>query len=152
MTDIYLARLARVVPPRSNSYAVTGGGAVRAQAVTSTSASYQLDNDIFQMPLANGATVGQATPGNYGRALLRLHAEGNPVYFNTSQAAGTANSAAVGQGNTVCGRIPADQDRDYEFDPTVDKFINVATQNGQGLTATVRYQIVSFPTNTQGAG
>lgn len=150
--DLYLARLARVVPPRSNTVATSGGGACRAQPVTGVSASFELDNDIFQMPLANGATVGQPTPGNYGRALLRLHAEGNAIYFNASTTAGTANSAATGQGNTVCARIPADQDRDYEFDPNVDKFINVATQNGQGLSATIRYSIVSFPTNTQGAG
>ena len=150
--DLYLSRLARVVPPRSNTIAQTGGGACRAQAVTGTSASFELDNDIFQLPLANGATVGQPTPGNYGRALLRVHAEGNPIYLNTSTTAGTANSAAVGQGNTVAARIPQDQDRDYEIDPAIDKYLNVVTQNGLGLTATVRYSIVSFPTNTQGAG
>lgn len=141
MSDLYLNRLVRVCPPRAG--ATRGPGSVRVQSVTGTSANYELDNDVLQYTSAS--TQGPA--GTLGRAMLRIHAESNDVYFLTGAAnTVTANSAAT-SGNTMCWRCPKDQERDYEFDPNVDKFVAFVTLNGGGLTATVRYCVVSFPVN-----
>jgi hypothetical protein len=144
--SLYLDRLARVVPPRAG--ATVGAGAPRAVACNAATTSFELDTDIFQLPLQNNASGG-GVPGSYGRALVRFHAESNDLWilFGSSSSV-TANSAAT-SGNTVCAHIPANQDRDFELDPSIDKWCSATTQNGQSYTATLRYQIVSYPTRSQ---
>lgn len=151
MADLYLARLARVVPPRGDA---VNAGAPRVVACNAATASVELDTDIFQLAFTPqpGVASGKMPPGGYGRALVRFHAEGNDLYLNFGQASTVfANSAAV-TGNTRCATIPAGQDRDYECDPAIDKWFSATTLNGSSLTATLRYQIVSYPTNSGGAG
>jgi hypothetical protein len=151
MADKYLARLARVVPPRDTGPYGTAGYAPaapgrRAIACNVSTTSVELDTDIFQLTPVSG---GPATPGSVRDALVRFHAEGNDLYINFGAASTVvANSAAV-SGNTMCDRIPAGQDRDYELNPSIDKWVSARTINGGALTATLRYGIVSFPTEGQ---
>lgn len=143
MSDMYIARLARVVPPRENK--------VRQLNTSNVTAVVELDNDIFQFAPTEAASplganvVGR--PGNYGRALLRIQAVTNDawVLFKSSNAI-TVNSAA-NTGNTIGAHIPVNQDRDFEVDPLVDSFMGVVTQNGTSSTGSVIYWIVSFPLN-----
>ena len=149
MSSLYLDRFTRVVPPRAGGTPAAGqqpAGFCRAVACNNATTSFQLDNDIFQI----GPAAGQAgTPGGYGRALVKFHAEGNDLYINFDTASTVvANSAAV-SGNTQCERIPAGQEREYELDPTIDKWCSARTINGQALTATLRYRTTSFPSQGQ---
>lgn len=133
---MYLDRLARVCPPRAS--ATFGSGAVRVVACNVATTSVRLDNDILQNSAGN--------PGSFGRALVRFHAEGNDLYLNFDTVSTVvANSAAVA-GNTRAMRIPAGQERDWELDPSVDIWCQATTINGGALLATLRYQVVSFPT------
>ena len=133
--SMYLDRLARVVPPRS--------GNVRAVACNVATAVIELDNDLFQLAApTNTAPV----PGSYGRALLRLQAETNDLWvlFGPTNTV-SANSAAVA-GAGQCSHIPAGQDREFEVDPLVDKFLSATTVSAGSALATLRYWITSFPT------
>jgi len=106
----------------------------------------ELDNDIFQfVPPANTP----ATPGQYGRALVRFQNDGAVNLYILFGAASTvtANSAAK-SGNTQCPFIPPNQERDYEIDPKIDLWISARTANGVAGTTTLRYGIVSFPTQS----
>jgi hypothetical protein len=147
MADMYWARLARVVPPRAGAI---NAGAPRAIVCTQSSVAVELDTDIFTFPLQNGQANGSATPGGYGRALVRFHAESNDIWVGFGQGPGVVANSAATTGNTVCAHIPVNQDRDWEIDPNIDKWVCARTQNGAGLTATLRYQIVSFPTVSPG--
>lgn len=133
--SMYLDRLARVVPPRANS--------VRNVACNAATAVIELDNDLFQL-LAPTNTA--PVPGSYGRALLRLQAENSDVWvlFGQNNAV-VANSAAI-TGATVCSHIPAGQDREFEVDPLIDKYLSATTINGGTSSANLRYWITSFPT------
>lgn len=141
-TSHILERLARVLPPRVGNW--------RAVTCNTATAAIELDNDIFQIPIPataqNAAQPG--LPGNYGRALMRVQAEGNDLWvlFGPTNAV-QANSAVIGTANAAC-HIPVNQERDFEVDPTLDKFLSAVTQNGSGNAGTVRYGIVSFPSIT----
>jgi hypothetical protein len=139
---MYLDRLARVAPPRAG--ATAGAGACRAVACNASTTTFELDNDIFQVP-PPANTPG--TPGSYGRALVRFHAEGADLYILFGAANTVSANSAATSGNTVCARIPIGQERDYELDPNVDKFCSCTTINGGSLTGTLRYQMVSFPSS-----
>lgn len=138
MPSHIIERLARVVPPRLGNW--------RAIACNTTTASVQLNNDIFQVPIAATALGGAqpGLPGNYGRALLRVQAESNDLWIlfgNTSSV--LANSAVTGV--NAAYHLPSGQNADFEVDPTLDLWLSATTQNGGSNTATCRYGIVSFP-------
>lgn len=143
MSDKYIARLARVVPPRTgNVRAITN--------VSNATASVELDNDIFQVaPTGDANPLGAANtpgrPGNYGKALMRVQAESNDVWVLFGKTSGVFANSAANTGANVCSHIPVNQDRDFEIDPQQDLFMSVTTQNGTTNTATARYWIVSFP-------
>jgi|HubBroStandDraft_6_1064221.scaffolds.fasta_scaffold176285_2 hypothetical protein len=150
MGSLYLDRLARTVPPRDTGPMGTANGAptapgCRVIAANNATTSVELDNDLFQFtPPPNTPAV----PGSYGRALLRVHAEGNDLYVLFGAASTVAANSAATSGNTQSDHIPAGQERDFEVDPTIDKWMSARTQNGSTNTATCRYRIVSLPTNT----
>lgn len=145
MSDFRLLRLVRVPPPRSGASAGGLAGCCRMVNVTATSASTQLDNDILQRP---APASGNVNPGSWGKALVRFHAENNDVWLNFSVAAGTADSTQTNAGTkaNIVAHIPVNQERDYELDPTVDKFVNY--QSASGLTANLRYELVSLDNNS----
>ncbi|HTQ45378.1 MAG TPA: hypothetical protein VMI75_21620 [Polyangiaceae bacterium] len=128
--SLYLEWLSRVVPPRPAT--------VRAVAATNASANVELDNDVFQF-MQGGA------PQSYGTALLRVQAESNDIYVLFGTSSNVAVNSAATSGNTVCSYIAAGQDREFEINPNVDKYMAYATKNGATSTATIRYWIVSFP-------
>lgn len=139
MSVIWQEWAVRVVPPRA--------GSVRAVAANATSQAVQIDNDIL-MIAAGGS--GANIPGNYGQALVRFHAENNDCYISFGSANGVAVNSAATSGNTVCARIPAGQERDFELSPSTDKYFAVATQNGGSLTATLRYWVTTYPKSRDG--
>lgn len=144
--SIYLDRITRVFPP--NAAATVGPGAQRVLACNVGTTVQELDNDIFQLANPSGVAV----PGTVGPALVRFHAEGADIYMNFgANASISANSAATSGANTMCERIPAGQDRDFELSPYVHKFMAAQTQSGQTFTATLRYRIISPPTQTSPA-
>lgn len=141
MSDKYIARLARVVPPRVNN--------VRQLNVSNTTSVVELDNDIFQFaPTGSASPLGAnvvGRPGNYGKALMRIQAVTNDVWVLFANVAGVTVNSAANTGNTIGGHIPVNQDRDFEIDPSFDKFMGVVTQNGTSNTGSAIYWIVSFP-------
>jgi hypothetical protein len=132
-----LERLARVVPPRQGNW--------RAIACNTATAAVELDNDVFQFALAATALGGPTPglPGNYGKALLRVQAEGNDLWINFGPTSSVQANSALLSANAAM-HIPVNQERDFEVDPALDKFLSAVTQNGSGNTATCRYGIVSF--------
>lgn len=146
MADELLNRIVRIVPPRV--------GKVRCIHASNVTTVVELDNDIFQfVPSAAASPLGAnvvGRPGNYGRALMRVQAEGNDVWVLFSNTNAIVCNSAANTGANVCARIPngtGTPDGDiYEINPDVDLFMGVCTQNGTSNTANVRYWIVSFPT------
>lgn len=151
-----LERLARVVPPRA--VATVGTSPWYAVATNSATAVQSLANTVFQ--LAGTDYQGNAIPGlkgNYGRALLRVQADGGDHYILFgSNSSVQANSAVVGAGASM--KIPSGQERDFEVDvgtdqvPGPDAFMSVVTANGASINATARYGIVSFSARTTQQG
>ncbi len=131
--SLYLEWLARVLPPRA-------ANPPRVVAVTATSANIELDNDVFQF------TSGAANaPQSYGAALLRVQAEANDVYVLFGGDNTVAANSAATAGATRCSYLPAGQDREFEINPSVDKWMAFSTKNAGTNTATIRYWIVSVP-------
>jgi hypothetical protein len=145
--SIYLDRLTRIVPPRDAS--PCGNPAApwtRAVACNVSTTSVELDNDVLMM---TPPAASPGVPGSYGRALFVCQAEGGDIYVLFGAASTVvANSAAV-SGNTQCWRVPKDQEREFELDPNVDKWLSPRTINGGSVTATLRYRITSFPSQGQ---
>jgi hypothetical protein len=139
MSTMYTDRITRVVPPRD---ATVGAGACRALACNAATTSVELDSDIFQM-LAPTNTAG--VPGSYGRARIELHPEGNDVYVLFGGASSVAANSAAVAGNTQCMRCLEGYAYQFELDPNVDKWLSARTINGGSVTATIRYRIISFP-------
>lgn len=146
MSDMYIARLARVIPPRK--------GQVRAFNVSNVCNVQELDNDLFQFaPTGSASPLGAnvvGRPGNYGKALLRIQAFGNDIWVqtNTSNAITTNSASTIGNNvQNVGAHITANQQADFEIDPSVDLFLGAVTQSGTSNTATCTYWIVSFPLN-----
>jgi len=149
MADLYLARITRIVPPRDGS--MGPAGADRAVACNVATTSIELDNDILQLPnksMAVPATTG-VTPGSYGRALVHFMADGADLYLNFGQLASVVANSAATTGNTQAMLLPNKTwIPPFELDPSVDKFVSARTIFGNTLTATLRYRVVSFPTNS----
>lgn len=147
MSHLYEDWAIRIVPPRS--------GNVRAVAVNATSQAVELDNDVFQFA-PGGNAVGRA--GDYGKGLLVLQAEGCDMYVLVSPNANVAvNSAAVGNGATVGAYLPQtvggnpNEGMVVEINPTIDKYVAVASKNGSNATGTLRYWVRSAPMAPGGA-
>lgn len=135
MSGLYEEWLVRVVPPRSNN--------VRSVVAAANGASQnvELDNDIFQF------TSGGATQ-SYGVALMRVSAEGADAWILMGQtSAVVANSASTSNTATMPWHIPSGQEREFEINPNVDKFMAY-----QGAGATVRYMITTYPKSSTGFG
>jgi hypothetical protein len=144
--SFYADRFYRQVPPRDGSKGPAG--ACRTLACNASTAAVELDNDVLQLPYVPqpGAPTGAVAPGTYGRALVHCMAEGNDLYLNFGQTnAVVANSAAT-TGNTQALYLPKGVwVPPFELDPAIDKWLSARTINGGGLTATLRYRVVSFP-------
>lgn len=137
-----IERLARVVPPRQGQ--TNSSTPWIAFATSSATASQSIANTVMQ--LSGTDVYGNAIPGlqgNYGRGLLRVQAETNDLWILFGQSANVqANSAVLGSNASM--HIPAGQERDFEVDPALDKFLSAVTANGAGLTGVCRIGMVSF--------
>lgn len=149
---MYLDRLARVPPPRSGGQATPAVPNGRAIACNAATTAVELDTDLAVMAWTPPAG-GQTAPGGRGRVLVQCVADGGDVWvcFGTTNAV-VANSAVVSAGNVtsvavVPDYIPAGKAMYYELDPTLDKWLSARTANGGSNTMTLRYRVISQPTN-----
>lgn len=142
MSEKYVEWFVRVVPPRGSTPNNTLGN-IRVAATSNVSSSVELDNDVGLFAFVGAGPLGNSTQ-SIGPAILRVQAELADVYINFSTAAGTANSLAT-TGNTRASIVPAGQDRDFEVNPSVDKFLNFATINTGITTGFIRYWVTTFP-------
>lgn len=135
MSGLFEEWLVRVVPPR------TGNVRAVVAAANGASQNVELDNDIFQF------TSGGATQ-NYGVALMRVQADGADAYvlFGPTNAV-TANSASTSNNATMPYKVPSGQEREFEVNPSVDKWMAY-----QGAGATVRYYVTTYPKSSTGFG
>ena len=149
MSHLYEDWVVRIVPPRT--------GNVRVVAVTATSQAVEIDNDVFQVAPGGGAN---GRPGDYGRGLLRMQADGCDMYVVFGPTNGVvANSAAVAGAtqsvlipNMAGAANPGGQiGVDFEINPKTDLYFAVASKNGGATTGFLRYWVRTFPMQKDGA-
>jgi hypothetical protein len=149
MSSLWQDWIPRVLCPRS--------GLVRVVAVTVASAAVELDNDLFQVAPGGGAA---GRPGDYGRGLLRLQADGSDVYVVFGPTNGVVSNSAAVAGVTQSALIPnsagaavagGNIGTDFEINPLTDKWMAISTKNGGATTAFLRYWIRTVPMSRDGA-
>lgn len=132
MTTKYQEWQTRIVPPRQ--------GNIRAVAANATSQTVEIDNDVLQFT-SNGVAM------SLGPQLLTIQNDdlANTIYVQLASVSNAAVNSAAVSGNTIAMAIPFGQSIRVEVQPSVDKYIAVATVNGGSKTATMRYYVSSFP-------